>query len=1350
MWRAISTSHVVVDWNFFVQIEILLYTQGSLDTITREANDPAKQTSRFLDMNSCKLPPPAKRRKLLGSLESPMLNESPSNYSWTRGQTPWFECFQFIRRDKPSDFAPADTPVTSDECALPSSVESSTNDGSSVDNAPPSFPKPLVGSDCAMSERLVDGNVQFLLHGRIYKGCGPFFLEAKLGLGLVQYQLGGVSCQRKANPSLGMPSEHCFRTSRARPVGWNEAVPLIVALIRGTNGISAPCKSRNKSTAHLLLYLKKEVREAGNGKLGEDASVWSEWLWEIADRISKTMRPWLQRALNHFTFIPFLGLLTYPRLLQHVECERLASLSWKDRMRLEDAFDAGPAALLLPPALKRRVLHCSQVSASQKSHEQRVLDRAVFLNGLPSSRIREGVGACLEAFASIVHLCEDDSHHESFITEKGLRKKHGPSISASPVGGGQSELHRRLSAILPVEAFWAVLGLSRLVVVNSGSTVHRIGIDSLGLPHLFLEPGATGTAKEQKLLQGMFPRTSVDFNNAHYPGLTALMTYAGWLIPLPALGGDKAHLGHKIGSAAEHFQTCGVFGVCEKPGNAAAMVCFVENFNNARAVHDFLMEPASCMPFWDTTRTETLRRGTDFDEEANDAGSAASECVQLNGTTHDVSTHQSWGLGSSRTTLVKSEDVLETVIANTHDDESMLQVAQSSSTHPADGAAAEPQLHERQHQAIQTLHACPVLLLTGPAGTGKTFTISHFNRGMEKQARSMDNVLFCAPTHELVNKLNAEQVRAVTLQHFVVLGERNVAAFNTRYSDVSILVIDEVSMIDVDEFARLLRVLKRMPSLRRLALLGDWRQLPSVRSGNLLQDLIFFCHWNKNSLFTMVELSHNYRVQSEEGNDGGAVHSVQSLPDKKLPGEHGGLHDERVGAVKVEELVDTTTGAGSFHATSSRTAVSDVGRTPSPVYGATAANSSLCLSAQYVGQSLFADHSQLCQLPSTVPIEIKLRVRQAQEAFARSCVFSRPAVHVSPGVSWHILPDVIQGPVNTEPTGSLLGRAVLYAAARNHARPSIACQTQMLCSTNQTRHSINRAIAGLLFPGSFGEFDNNSIIAAPLLEPSRSSPELLFIGMKLKFVGTPCITTQAPHTGAAWPRGGNKARFMVLAAAQQNIPDSKDGNTPLPDLICINPQEAMRWDYVASGRVRYQLTCVLLGQPGTHSAVQALSLNQQFTKFLPSSPCNNAEPTRWQDLVDKSPVFFIDLDAAKWSGIELAYAVTTHAMQGLEEKTIWFVLEDSMCVNNPVLYTALTRARTSFIGLVAPRRFARKSDNCSQSNAPLRCDELVAYDSLARISTVIQRSPPQRHTALRWLLTFSDSCSQSLDTTSSD
>ncbi|KAK7108691.1 hypothetical protein V1264_016376 [Littorina saxatilis] len=79
-----------------------------------------------------------------------------------------------------------------------------------------------------------------------------------------------------------------------------------------------------------------------------------------------------------------------------------------------------------------------------------------------------------------------------------------------------------------------------------------------------------------------------------------------------------------------------------------------------------------------------------------------------------------------------------------------------------------------------------------------------------------------------------------------------------KYAGTEVLVVDECSLVSLRLFATLLTILLDNTKLRKVVLLGDVRQLPSIEPGNFLQDV--FDTFKQRGL--SVELGTNHRSES--------------------------------------------------------------------------------------------------------------------------------------------------------------------------------------------------------------------------------------------------------------------------------------------------------------------------------------------------------------------------------------------------------------------------------------------------------------------------------------------------------
>jgi exodeoxyribonuclease V alpha subunit len=158
-----------------------------------------------------------------------------------------------------------------------------------------------------------------------------------------------------------------------------------------------------------------------------------------------------------------------------------------------------------------------------------------------------------------------------------------------------------------------------------------------------------------------------------------------------------------------------------------------------------------------------------------------------------------------------------------------------------------------QKQAVREALSKGILILTGGPGTGKTTTLNAIIRLLEA---SGEKVLLAAPTGRAAKRMSELTGKEAKTIHRLLQVEWNendrpVFAKNEKnLLECDAVVIDELSMVDTFLFEALLRAL---PLGRRLILVGDCDQLPSVGPGNVLGDLI------ASGLLPVVQLSQVFR-----------------------------------------------------------------------------------------------------------------------------------------------------------------------------------------------------------------------------------------------------------------------------------------------------------------------------------------------------------------------------------------------------------------------------------------------------------------------------------------------------------
>ena len=154
---------------------------------------------------------------------------------------------------------------------------------------------------------------------------------------------------------------------------------------------------------------------------------------------------------------------------------------------------------------------------------------------------------------------------------------------------------------------------------------------------------------------------------------------------------------------------------------------------------------------------------------------------------------------------------------------------------------SDAQLDPSQLRAVDLARRCGVSLISGAAGSGKTFVGAALAREAEDRGLS---VALCAPTGKAAKRIEDSvarvagfRVEAKTIHR--LLGAKHDGTWEYgpgNKLDVDLVIVDEMSMVDVPLAWRLLAALDL--DRTRLVLVGDHHQLPPVGPGNVLRDLI--------------------------------------------------------------------------------------------------------------------------------------------------------------------------------------------------------------------------------------------------------------------------------------------------------------------------------------------------------------------------------------------------------------------------------------------------------------------------------------------------------------------------------
>ena len=171
-------------------------------------------------------------------------------------------------------------------------------------------------------------------------------------------------------------------------------------------------------------------------------------------------------------------------------------------------------------------------------------------------------------------------------------------------------------------------------------------------------------------------------------------------------------------------------------------------------------------------------------------------------------------------------------------------------------------LNQEQLDAVEKALSCGVSVITGGPGTGKTTVVSEIVRRGE--AMGLD-IILTAPTGRAAKRLAEATGKTAKTIHRTLgcnPGESGFVHNASNLLEADMVIVDEVSMLDVELAASLVKALRKPAKKKegvRLVLVGDADQLPSVGPGRVMADII------ESGRFPVTRLVQVYRQQSDSG-----------------------------------------------------------------------------------------------------------------------------------------------------------------------------------------------------------------------------------------------------------------------------------------------------------------------------------------------------------------------------------------------------------------------------------------------------------------------------------------------------
>ena len=227
------------------------------------------------------------------------------------------------------------------------------------------------------------------------------------------------------------------------------------------------------------------------------------------------------------------------------------------------------------------------------------------------------------------------------------------------------------------------------------------------------------------------------------------------------------------------------------------------------------------------------------------------------------------------------DDVVEALV-----ERAMLNDLPPTDPRPVDPRSTDPpsSLNREQRDAVLALDQASVVLISGGPGTGKTSTVVELLARVQFHHPDLRMGL-AAPTGKAARRLGdavrprLQGLPCGTLHRWLEAGAHGFARNTERPLELDLLVIDEMSMLDL---ALMQALLSALPPRCRLVLVGDPAQLPPVGSGAVWHRLQ---QSDVRERFGMgaIHLKQTYR------NRGAVAQLASALRDGGMDAFQGGL-----------------------------------------------------------------------------------------------------------------------------------------------------------------------------------------------------------------------------------------------------------------------------------------------------------------------------------------------------------------------------------------------------------------------------------------------------------------------------
>jgi len=164
-------------------------------------------------------------------------------------------------------------------------------------------------------------------------------------------------------------------------------------------------------------------------------------------------------------------------------------------------------------------------------------------------------------------------------------------------------------------------------------------------------------------------------------------------------------------------------------------------------------------------------------------------------------------------------------------------------------------LNDKQKLAVLNSFRYNFTVVTGKAGTGKTFVLSYIIKAYESLGQ---NVVCAAPTGKATRRLSEMTGRdSVTIHRLLGFDSKSFKYnISEKLEGIDVLIIDEFSMVDIRLAYSLLSAVEYNT---KIIISGDHNQLKPISAGNLFNNMLIYHTQKNDNLFKITELTHIVR-----------------------------------------------------------------------------------------------------------------------------------------------------------------------------------------------------------------------------------------------------------------------------------------------------------------------------------------------------------------------------------------------------------------------------------------------------------------------------------------------------------